>query len=65
MGDAPTVFLSGACPLYYLGVRPDLGVWTERISSNQELMAVALVIFAKWNPIQCLWASILSAQFLT
>jgi general nucleoside transport system permease protein len=35
------------------------GVWTERISSGQGLMAVALVIFAKWNPIQCLWASLL------
>jgi simple sugar transport system permease protein len=35
------------------------GVWTERISSGQGLMAVALVIFAKWNPMQCLWASLL------
>jgi ABC-type uncharacterized transport system permease subunit len=35
------------------------GVWTERISSGQGLMAVALVIFARWNPIQCLWASLL------
>ncbi|HEY9648368.1 MAG TPA: ABC transporter permease, partial [Chroococcidiopsis sp.] len=29
------------------------GLWTERISSGQGLMAVALVIFARWNPIQC------------
>ena len=35
------------------------GLWTERISSGQGLMAVALVIFARWNPIQCLWASLL------
>ena len=35
------------------------GSWTERISSGQGLMAVALVIFARWNPVQCLWASLL------
>jgi len=35
------------------------GVWTERISSGQGLMAVALVIFARWQPWQCLWASML------
>jgi general nucleoside transport system permease protein len=35
------------------------GLWTERISSGQGLMAVALVIFARWNPMQCLWASLL------
>ncbi len=35
------------------------GVWTERISSGQGLMAVALVIFARWQPVQCLWASLL------
>ncbi|MEO1093411.1 MAG: ABC transporter permease [Cyanobacteria bacterium J06638_28] len=46
--------IGGAClSLYYPGV------WTERISSGQGLMAVALVIFARWNPIQCLWASLL------
>ncbi|WP_088890230.1 ABC transporter permease [Leptolyngbya ohadii] len=50
-------FLAGiggaALSLYYPGV------WTERISSGQGLMAVALVIFARWNPINCLWASLL------
>jgi len=50
-------FLAGiggaALSLYYPGV------WTERISSGQGLMAVALVIFARWNPITCLWASLL------
>jgi simple sugar transport system permease protein len=35
------------------------GSWTERISSGQGLMAVALVIFARWNPIQCLFAALL------
>jgi simple sugar transport system permease protein len=35
------------------------GAWSEQISSGQGLMAVALVIFAKWNPIRCLWASLL------
>jgi simple sugar transport system permease protein len=35
------------------------GSWTERISSGQGLMAVALVIFARWNPIQCLGAAFL------
>jgi ABC-type uncharacterized transport system permease subunit len=35
------------------------GVWNENISSGQGLMAVALVIFARWNPIQCLYASLL------
>ncbi len=35
------------------------GIWSETISSGQGLMAVALVIFARWNPIQCLWAALL------
>jgi len=35
------------------------GSWNERISSGQGLMAVALVIFARWDPIRCLWASLL------
>lgn len=35
------------------------GVWTELVSSGQGLMAVALVIFARWEPMQCLWASLL------
>ncbi|WP_421656969.1 ABC transporter permease [Leptothermofonsia sp. ETS-13] len=45
--------IGGAClSLYYPGI------WSETISSGQGLMAVALVIFARWNPIQCLWASL-------
>ncbi|MEN9204484.1 MAG: ABC transporter permease [Thermostichales cyanobacterium BF4_bins_65] len=35
------------------------GVWTERISTGQGLMAVALVIFARWEPLACLGASLL------
>ena len=35
------------------------GSWNERISSGQGLMAVALVIFARWDPVRCLWASLL------
>lgn len=35
------------------------GSWNERISSGQGLMAIALVIFARWNPKGCLFASLL------
>ena len=35
------------------------GVWSERISSGQGLMAVTLVIFARWQPLRCLYASFL------
>jgi general nucleoside transport system permease protein len=35
------------------------GSWNEGISSGQGLMAVALVIFARWNPIRCFWAALL------
>ena len=35
------------------------GSWNERISSGQGLMAVALVIFARWNPMHCLYAALL------
>jgi general nucleoside transport system permease protein len=35
------------------------GIWSERISTGQGLMAVALVIFAHWQPMQCLYASLL------
>jgi simple sugar transport system permease protein len=45
--------IGGAClSLYYPGL------WSESISSGQGLMAIALVIFARWNPVQCLWASL-------
>ncbi len=35
------------------------GSWNEGISSGQGLMAVALVIFARWNPIGCFAAALL------
>lgn len=35
------------------------GSWNEGLSSGQGLMAVALVIFARWNPIACFWAALL------
>lgn len=35
------------------------GSWSEGISSGQGLMAVALVIFARWNPIGCFAAALL------
>lgn len=35
------------------------GVWSEGLSSGQGLMAVALVLFARWRPAYCLLASLL------
>ncbi|HMN86649.1 MAG TPA: ABC transporter permease [Bauldia sp.] len=35
------------------------GSWSEGLSSGQGLMAVALVIFARWNPIACFAAALL------
>ncbi len=35
------------------------GSWNEGISSGQGLMAVALVIFARWKPIYCFGAALL------
>lgn len=35
------------------------GSWSEGLSSGQGLMAVALVIFARWNPIACFLAALL------
>jgi ABC-type uncharacterized transport system permease subunit len=32
------------------------GNWNEGLSSGQGLMAIALVIFARWSPLRCLWA---------
>jgi general nucleoside transport system permease protein len=50
-------FLSGVggsfLSLYYPGS------WNEGLSSGQGLMAVALVIFARWSPRRCLYASLL------
>jgi general nucleoside transport system permease protein len=35
------------------------GSWSEGLSSGQGLMAVALVIFARWNPVWCFFAALL------
>ena len=35
------------------------GSWNEGVSSGQGLMAVALVIFARWSPMNCFWAALL------
>ena len=35
------------------------GSWNEGLSSGQGLMAVALVIFSRWNPVQCFYAALL------
>jgi ABC-type uncharacterized transport system permease subunit len=50
-------FLSGIGGAYLSLVYP--GSWNEGLSSGQGLMAVALVIFARWSPVRCLWASLL------
>jgi len=50
-------FLSGVggsfLSLYYPGS------WSEGLSSGQGLMAVALVIFARWQPVSCFYAALL------
>jgi simple sugar transport system permease protein len=35
------------------------GSWNEGLSSGQGITAVALVIFARWDPMLCFWASLL------
>ena len=35
------------------------GSWSEGLSSGQGLMAVALVIFARWKPMRCFYAALL------
>jgi ABC-type uncharacterized transport system permease subunit len=35
------------------------GSWNEGLSSGQGLMAVALVIFARWEPVRCVYAALL------
>ncbi|MGZ8934909.1 MAG: ABC transporter permease [Methylobacter sp.] len=35
------------------------GSWNEGLSSGQGLIAVALVVFARWNPMSCLYAALL------
>lgn len=50
-------FLAGVGGSYLSLYYP--GSWNEGLSSGQGLMAVALVIFARWNPVFCLYASLL------
>lgn len=50
-------FLSGVAGSYLSLYYP--GSWNEGLSSGQGLMAVALVIFARWQPMKCFWASML------
>jgi len=50
-------FLAGLGGAYLSLYYP--GSWSERISSGQGLMAVALVIFARWSPLRCLLAALL------
>jgi general nucleoside transport system permease protein len=35
------------------------GSWNQGLSSGQGLMAVALVIFARWRPLRCVLAALL------
>jgi simple sugar transport system permease protein len=35
------------------------GIWSQGLSSGQGLMAVALVIFARWDPIRAIFAALL------
>ena len=54
MGGGAFAGVGGAyLSLYYPGS------WNEGISSGQGLMAVALVIFARWNPVACFGAALL------
>jgi ABC-type uncharacterized transport system permease subunit len=50
-------FLAGIGGSFLSLVYP--GSWNEGLSSGQGITAVALVIFARWNPMICLWASLL------
>jgi general nucleoside transport system permease protein len=50
-------FLSGIGGSFLSLVYP--GNWNEGLSSGQGITAVALVIFARWNPMLCFWASLL------
>jgi general nucleoside transport system permease protein len=58
-------FLATAAGGFFAGVGGSFlslyypGSWSEGLSSGQGLMAVALVIFARWDPLRCLWASLL------
>jgi simple sugar transport system permease protein len=53
VGSALAAIGGGYLSLYYPGS------WNESISSGQGLMAVALVIFSRWNPLGCFAAALL------
>jgi ABC-type uncharacterized transport system permease subunit len=57
LATAAGAFLAGIggsfLSLYYPGS------WSEGLNSGQGLMAVALVIFARWSPMKCLFAALL------
>lgn len=50
-------FMAGVAGAYLSLSYP--GSWNESISSGQGLIAVALVIFARWNPLACFGAALL------
>jgi general nucleoside transport system permease protein len=50
-------FLAGVGGSYLSLYYP--GSWNEGLSSGQGLMAVALVIFARWDPMRCFYAALL------
>lgn len=58
-------FLATACGGFLAGIGGAFlslyypGSWNEGLSSGQGLMAVALVIFARWSPLRCFYAALL------
>ena len=50
-------FLAGVGGSFCRSITP--ARWSEGPLSRPGLMAVALVIFARWNPMRCLYASLL------
>jgi general nucleoside transport system permease protein len=50
-------FLAGVGGSYLSLVYP--GSWNEALSSGQGIMAVALVIFARWSPVRCVIAAMI------
>lgn len=57
IGTVSGGFLAGVGGSYLSLYFP--GTWNEGLSSGQGLMAVALVIFARWDPVRCFYASLL------
>lgn len=57
LATAAGSFLAGIGGCFLTLVYP--GIWNEGLSSGQGLIAVALVIFARWEPMYCLYASLI------